>query len=330
MAIDAVPQGVVAPLLDQIAFYALCIWPAAAILAKPFGKDKNAKLQRALVVILLAAGAKLYLALEARETNYYELFGTERGSSALQIRKAFKKIKLQHSGVENPLPPYYQPAYNALMDVNTRHLYDKFGPGGVESGLSDEQSVLYFLGFFYAVWLMVTMLATSSSALYTARNYGIVTLIGLTVLEVATAFEQEPTMPAWLLPMWTEFEVRELLKSLYPVVLGVLQAWCWSQHTDVMRQGAVLTHEMVTTHYRRKLSHLKEIDAKAQKLERGEYDDDDADAAAAEEAGAGSMEDGDEPQPQTFPLTHRRSDRWHLYAAIAAYAAAYTAMKRMA
>jgi molecular chaperone DnaJ len=73
--------------------------------------------------------------------DYYEVLGCERGVSAEDIRKAYKREALKHHPDRNPGDPEAETkfkavneAYQVLSDDDKRRIYDQFGHAGLEGG----------------------------------------------------------------------------------------------------------------------------------------------------------------------------------------------------
>lgn len=74
------------------------------------------------------------------EKDYYKLLGVEKGATAEQIKKAYRKLALQYHPDRNKSPDAAEKfkevtkAYEVLSDPKKRQAYDQFGAGAFEGG----------------------------------------------------------------------------------------------------------------------------------------------------------------------------------------------------
>src|SRR4051812_33705108 len=73
--------------------------------------------------------------------DYYEILGVTRTSTDVEIKKAYRKVALQHHPDRNPGNPDAEAkfkeaaeAYEVLSDEQKRAKYDRFGHQGVKGG----------------------------------------------------------------------------------------------------------------------------------------------------------------------------------------------------
>lgn len=72
-------------------------------------------------------------------TDYYEVLGTQKGATADEVKKAYRKKALQYHPDRNPGDPEAEKkfkeisqAYEVLGDEKKRQMYDHYGPEGVQ------------------------------------------------------------------------------------------------------------------------------------------------------------------------------------------------------
>ncbi|HEY8075935.1 MAG TPA: molecular chaperone DnaJ [Labilithrix sp.] len=77
----------------------------------------------------------------SEKRDYYEILGCDRGASADDIRKAYKREALKHHPDRNPGDASAEvkfkavnEAYQVLSDGDKRQIYDQFGHAGLEGG----------------------------------------------------------------------------------------------------------------------------------------------------------------------------------------------------
>src|ERR1700727_1004291 len=73
--------------------------------------------------------------------DYYVILGVERGASAEELKKAYRKLAMQHHPDRNPGNPEadskfkeLNEAYDILKDEQKRAAYDRFGHAAFQNG----------------------------------------------------------------------------------------------------------------------------------------------------------------------------------------------------
>jgi hypothetical protein len=162
-----------------------------------------------------------------RGPNHYSLLGVTRSSNPLEIKRAYKKLSLMLHPDKNPSPTAsdefdkVKQAYDVLMDLEDRDVYNKFGQDGVNNKKRfDETQFLLECGIFYLTYGMLAYVLTLGKKSGDARNWIFTGLIVMLVSEVVVMTSQKNPLPEWLFPTLTENEVIWLLHSLFPAFLN--------------------------------------------------------------------------------------------------------------
>lgn len=162
-----------------------------------------------------------------RGPNYYAKLGVTRNSNPLEIKRAYKRLSLELHPDKNPSPDasdqfdQVKKAYDTLMDMEFREVYNKFGKEGVENNKRyDEMQFLVEAAVFYVTWGLMAFMLTLGKKSGEARNWTFTGLVVMMVLEVTIMTTQGNPLPSWLFPTWTEAEVIWLLHSLFPAFMN--------------------------------------------------------------------------------------------------------------
>jgi hypothetical protein len=165
--------------------------------------------------------------MQQRGPNYYSLLGITRNSNPLEIKRAYKKLSLQLHPDKNPSPDAsdqfdaVKQAYDVLMDMELREVYNKFGSTGIKQNKRfDETQFLLEVAVFYVSYGMLAFMLTLGKKSGEARNWTFTGLLCMLVVEVAIMTSQTNPLPTWLFPQLTEHEVIWLLHSLFPAFMN--------------------------------------------------------------------------------------------------------------
>src|SRR5437667_11694809 len=86
--------------------------------------------------------------------DFYELLGVSRTASAEDIKKAFRKLAMQHHPDRNPGDKGSEKkfkdlthAYDILKDPEKRAAYDRYGPAAFEGGAGPGGGPFHGQGF---------------------------------------------------------------------------------------------------------------------------------------------------------------------------------------
>lgn len=165
--------------------------------------------------------------MQQKGPNYYSLLGVTRDSNPLEIKRAYKKLSLQLHPDKNPSPDAsdkfdaVKQAYDTLMDMEFREVYNKFGKEGIKANKRfDETQFLLELAVFYVTWGMMAFMLTLGKKNGDARNWTFTGMVVMLVIEVTMMTSQSNPIPTWLFPTLTEHEVVWLLHNLFPAFMN--------------------------------------------------------------------------------------------------------------
>ena len=165
--------------------------------------------------------------MNAKGPNYYSRLGVTRASNPLEIKRAYKKLSLQLHPDKNPAPDamdqfdQVKQAYDVLMDMELREVYNKFGKEGIDSKKRyNESQFLLEVGIFYVTWGMMVFMLTLGKKSGEARNWTFTGLVVMLVIEISLMTSQANPLPTWLFPRSTEHEVVWLMHSLFPAFMN--------------------------------------------------------------------------------------------------------------
>jgi hypothetical protein len=167
------------------------------------------------------------LEMSGRGRNYYSMLDVTRASSPLDIKRAYKRLSLDLHPDKNRSPDAtnqfnaVKQAYDVLMDLELREVYNKFGKEGIKSNKRyDETQFLLETAIYYVSYGMIAFMLTLGKKSGEARNWTLTGLLAMLVVEVALMTSQTNPIPVWLFPTLTEHEVIWLLHSLFPAFMN--------------------------------------------------------------------------------------------------------------
>lgn len=169
----------------------------------------------------------LGLEMQQKGPNYYTMLGVTHESNPLEIKRAYKRLSLQLHPDKNPSPDAtdkfdaVKQAYDALMDMEFREVYNKFGKEGLKANKRyDETQFLLELAIFYVSWGMMVFMLTLGKRNGEARNWCFTGMVVMLVVEVTMMTSQTNPIPTWLFPTLTQHEVVWLLHNLFPAFMN--------------------------------------------------------------------------------------------------------------
>lgn len=213
--------------LTSFFFYMFIVHPITGWILRPGRFERRKSIIYAIAFLAGLAAIKTGLEMQARGPNYYEKLGVTRSSSPLEIKRAYKKLSLQLHPDKNPSPDAsdqfdaVKQAYDVLMDMEFREVYNKFGAEGIRQNKRfSETQFLIEVAVFYVSYGMLAFLLTMGKRSGEARNWTFTGLLAMLVIEVAIMTAQSNPLPASLFPRMTEYEVAWLLHTLFPAFMN--------------------------------------------------------------------------------------------------------------
>jgi curved DNA-binding protein CbpA len=165
--------------------------------------------------------------MQQRGPSYYAMLSVTRSSSPLEIKRSFKKLSLILHPDKNPSPDAasqfdaMKQAYDVLMDLELREVYNKFGAAGVKANKRfNENQFLLEVAVYYVSYGMMAFIMTWGKKSGEARNWTLTGLMAMLVIEVAIMTSSSNPIPEWLAPRLTEHEVVWLMHSLFPAFMN--------------------------------------------------------------------------------------------------------------
>ena len=181
--------------------------------------------------------------MQQRGPSYYTMLGVTRASNPLEIKRAFKKLSLQLHPDKNPSPDAndqfdrVKQAYDVLMDMEFREVYNKFGAPGIKANKRfDENQFLLEVAIYYVSYGMMAFLLTMGKKSGEARNWVLTGLMAMLVIEVAIMTSQSNPIPSWLAPRLTEYEVVWLMHTIFPAFMNGCRSLGAYLYVDIEQQ----------------------------------------------------------------------------------------------
>lgn len=233
--------------LSGFMFYVFIVHPATAWILKPGRFPRQKAIMYAISFLAALAAIKTGMEYQTKGPNHYSMLGVTRNSNPLEIKRAYKKLSLQYHPDKNPHPDAVdqfdklKQAYDILMDMELREVYNKFGEPGIKSNKRFDESQFFIeLGVFYITWGMMSFVLTLGKKSGDARQWIFTGLIVMLVAEIAVMTSQQNPLPASLFPTFTEYEVVWLLHALFPAFMNGCRSMGSYLYVDLDAQGRAL------------------------------------------------------------------------------------------
>mmetsp|Transcript_35834 Transcript_35834/g.61107 ORF Transcript_35834/g.61107 Transcript_35834/m.61107 type:complete len:358 (-) Transcript_35834:233-1306(-) len=214
--------------LSGFFFYVFIVHPATAWILRPGRFERKKSIMYAIGFLALLAAVKTGMEFQAKGPNHYTLLNVNRNSSPLDIKRAYKKLSLQLHPDKNPNDPNasakfdrVKKAYDVLMDMEFREVYNKFGQDGINSNKRfDETQFFIELGVFYVTWGIMAYVLTLGKRSGLARQWTFTGLIVMLVIEISIMTSRGNPFPSWFFPQNTEYEAVWLMHTLFPALMN--------------------------------------------------------------------------------------------------------------
>ena len=185
--------------------------------------------------------------MQQRGVNHYTLLNVTRDSNPLEIKRAYKKLSLTLHPDKNKSPnasdefDAIKQAYDILMDMEFREVYNKFGQDGINSNKRFDESQFFMeLGIFYLTWGMMAYVLTLGKTSGDARQWTFTGLIIMLVVEISIMTAQTNPLPSSIFPTWTEYEAVWLLHTLFPAFMNGCRSLGSYLYVDLDKQARQL------------------------------------------------------------------------------------------
>lgn len=233
--------------LSSFFFYVFIVHPATAWILKPGRFERKKAIMYAIGFLAALAAIKTGMEIEAKGPNHYSLLGVTRSSNPLEIKRAYKKLSLELHPDKNPDPAATEQfhavksAYDVLMDMELREVYNKFGADGIKSSKRfDETQFFIELAVFYLTWGMMAFVLTLGKKSGEARQWIFTGLIVMLVGEIAIMTSATNPLPATIFSQSTEYEFVWLFHSLFPAYMNGCRSMGSYLYVDLDAQGRQL------------------------------------------------------------------------------------------
>uniref|UniRef100_A0A7S4EJZ0 J domain-containing protein n=1 Tax=Pseudo-nitzschia australis TaxID=44445 RepID=A0A7S4EJZ0_9STRA len=227
MAEDASAGGDDFSGLGGFFFYMFIVHPITAWILRPGRFERKKSILYAIAFLAALAAVKTGLEIQQQGPNHYQLLDVTRESNPLEIKRSYKKLGLKLHPDKNPSPnaadefDRVKQAYDVLMDLELRDVYNKFGKDGVANNKRySETQFLIEVAIFYVSWAVMAFLLTMGKKSGRARDWTFTGMIVMLVVEVVVMTSQTNPIPSWLFPTLTEHDLIRIMHSVFPAFMN--------------------------------------------------------------------------------------------------------------
>jgi len=208
-------------------FYMFIVHPITAWILRPGRFERKKSIMYAIAFLAALAAVKTGLEIQQQGPNHYQILDVTRESNPLEIKRAYKKLGLKLHPDKNPSSDAadqfdrVKQAYDVLMDLELRDVYNKFGKDGIANNKRySETQFLIEVAIFYVSWAVMSFLLTMGKKSGQARDWIFTGLIVMLVVEVVVMTSQTNPIPSWLFPTLTEYDLVRIMHSLFPAFMN--------------------------------------------------------------------------------------------------------------
>jgi len=208
-------------------FYVFLVHPITAWILRPGRFERKKSILYAIAFLAALAAVKTGLEIQQQGPNHYQILDVTRESNPLEIKRAYKKLGLKLHPDKNPSPDAadefdrVKQAYDVLMDLELRDVYNKFGKEGVANNKRySETQFLIEVAIFYVSWAVMAFLLTMGKKSGQARDWTFTGMIVMLVVEVVVMTSQTNPIPSWLFPTVTEYDLVRIMHSIFPAFMN--------------------------------------------------------------------------------------------------------------
>lgn len=213
--------------LTSFFFYTFIVHPCTAWILRPGRFERKKSIMYAIGFLAALAAIKTGMEFYERGPNNYALLGVTRDSSPLEIKRAYRKLSVQLHPDKNDSPDAadqfhrVNQAYDVLMDLELREVYNKFGKEGIDQNKRySETQFLMEAGIFYVSWGVMAFFLTMGKKSGSARDWTLSGLILMLVIEVVVMTSATNPLPSSMFPTLTEADLVRIMHSLFPAFMN--------------------------------------------------------------------------------------------------------------
>ncbi len=139
------------------------------------------------------------------------------------------------------------------MDKEHREIYNKLGEGAIKSNrVFNEMEQTFEMGLYYAVNAALTYLMTIGRKNENARTWTCCALILMFVIEALLTLgglnDGLSDLPSWFLPQWTQYEIVQVMHSLYPAFMNGCRLVSSAIFVDIEAQTRSMLVQLLLGH----------------------------------------------------------------------------------